>query len=53
MWIIGISTPIGGAIPNFSLGPYIMVLMMHNKFRLIDQSLAEIQLSEPILGQPR
>ncbi len=26
MWIFGISRPIGGAVPNFGMGPQIMVV---------------------------
>ncbi len=33
MGLFAISIPIGGAGPNFSMDPQIMVLMKHNKFR--------------------
>ncbi len=52
MWIFGISRPIGGAVPNFGMGPKIMVLMKHTKLVSIDQRLAEIQPQNQ-LGWPR
>ncbi len=53
MYILGISRPIGGAVPNFGIRPQIMVLMMHNKFCFDSSKFGRDTASEPILGQPR